>query len=150
MPIQTIEKQIDGHSIQIVQFVPTTGFKIKARLLRLVLPALGSLFGPDSGTLTKKDIQGLLDSDIDVAKAATALAGSLDDEDALLKLLLDLLSTTKIDNHDFVTQKIFNEVFVADYMLAYKVAWEVVKANNFFAIPNIGGLSLASEKGKAS
>lgn len=139
MSVQTISTTVDGHTIDVVQFVPTRGFRIKARLIKLILPAIGALLG-ESGKVTGKTVASFLDSDANLGAAFTQLASSLDDPEALLQLLLDLLSSTKIDGKDFTNEKIFNELFVANYMLAYKVAWEVIKANGFFELGGIGNL----------
>jgi hypothetical protein len=139
MPVQTIETQVDGHQLQIVQFPAGRGIKLQARVGKLILPVLGSILGESfkGGNISGKDLKGLLDANVDVSKALSVLAESVD-EDRLYQLVLDLLSSTKVDGSDFVTAKIFDEIFTANYTLAYKVAFAVVKANGFFDLSGIG------------
>ncbi len=134
MPISTKELIIEGHEIKIVTFSAGRGLKTKVRLLKLILPALSLVFG-ENASLSKDTILSLLDKNID-PKALQTIAESLD-PDSLLSTLLELLSGTFIDNK-MITSKVFDEVFAEEYFLAYKIAVEVVKANNFLSLGGTG------------
>jgi hypothetical protein len=134
MPVKTIEKEIDGHNIKIVQFHAVRGFKIKARLYKVVIPVLSSL-------VDLKDLKtdkNLLDANIDFSRAFVSL-GAVLDPDVLFSLLSDLLSGAFIDGQ-MIDEKVFNETFIGNYNLAYKIAYEVIQANGFFDLGGIGNL----------
>jgi hypothetical protein len=138
MPVKTIEKVIDGHTIKIVQFHAVRGFKIKARLYKLILPVLSSLI--DVKDL--KSAKTLLDMNINLSSGFSTLTAAMDEE-KLFSLLIDLLSGAFIDNQ-MIDEKVFNETFIGNYNLAYKIAYEVIQANSFFDFGGIG--SLMTEK----
>lgn len=126
MPVQTIEKVINDHQVKIVQFYGVRGFKIKAKLYKLVLPLLTTVLG-----------SGGLNQEIDSSKL-TGLFNSLD-PDHLFTLLLELLSGVFVDGQ-MVDQKKFDELFIANYKFAYQLAFEVIQANGFFDFGDIGNL----------
>ena len=136
MPINTVEKVIDGHEIKINQFHAIRGFKMKARLMKLILPVLSPLLGG----LDLKKGKDLLDGNIDIQsalpKAIVALSENLD-EDIFFNLLIDLFSATFVDSRE-LNKKSFDELFIGDYFLVYKIAYEVIMANGFFGKGGIG------------
>lgn len=134
MPVQTVEKTIDGHAIKIVQFHAVRGFKIKARLFKVILPILSSLVDVNS----LKGKKNILDQEVNITKAF-GMAAEVIDPDTLFSLLIDLLSGSFIDGQ-MIDQKKFDETFIANYTLAYKIAYEVIVANGFFAFGDIGNL----------
>jgi len=134
MPAQTIEKVVDDHRIKIVQFHAVRGFKIKAKLYKVVLPVLASLVD----TKDIKNIKGIMEKEINVAKAAETL-GSVMEPEQLLSLLLDLLSGTFVDDV-MIDQKKFDDLFIGNYQFAYKLAYEAILANGFFDFGGIGNL----------
>lgn len=138
MPVKSIEKVLDGHEIKIVQFHAVRGFKVKARLFKLILPILSPLIG--SVDIKNINASSIIDKDIDLQKVLPQAFSSLSesiDEETLFKLLLDLLQSTWVDGKE-VNEQRFNELFIANYTLAYKLAYEVVMANHFF---DFGGIT---------
>lgn len=134
MPVQTVEKEVNGHAVKIVQFHAVRGFKIKAKLFKLILPVLSSVINP-------KDLmsgKNVMDNDINLSRAFETLALSINEE-SLFSLLLELLSGVFVDGIN-IDQKKFDELFIADYTFAYKLAYEAIKANNFFDFGDIGNL----------
>jgi hypothetical protein len=134
MPIQTIEKEIDGHQIKIVQFYAVRGFKIKARLFRIVLPILTSLVDPND----LKSGKNILDLKLNVSNSIGIISSTLDPE-ILFPLLLDLLSGVFVDGQ-VIDEKKFNELFIGNYTFAYKLAYEAIMVNGFFDLGGIGNL----------
>ena len=134
MPVQTIEKEINGHSVKIVQFHAVRGFKIKTKLIKLILPVLSSVINPKD-LISAKNI---MEADVNFSKAFETLAISINEEN-LFTLLLELLSGVFIDGVN-IDQKKFDELFIANYSFAYKLAYEVIKVNNFFDFGDIGNL----------
>jgi hypothetical protein len=134
MPVQTIEKEVNGHAVKIVQFHAVRGFKIKAKLFKLVLPVLSSVVNPKDLNSTKD----IMNADINLVRAFETLATVINEE-SLFTLLLELLSGVFVDGIN-IDQKKFDELFIADYSFAYKLAYEVIKANNFFDFGDIGNL----------
>lgn len=136
MPIQTIEKDLDGVNIKITQFSGVRGMKLKIRLFKVILPVLAPILGASGDvskdTLANTDLKSVL------PKAFMALAETLD-ENTFFRLLMDLMSQTVVDNRPIDEAK-FNDLFAANYLLAYKIAYEVVIANNFLLIEDIGSL----------
>jgi hypothetical protein len=148
MPVKSIEKVVDEHEIKIVQFHAIMGFKVKARLLKLILPVLSPALG--SIDLTSANLSSMMEKDIKIdemlPKALLGLAEVIDAE-VLSKLLLDLLQSTWVDGKQ-INKDTFNELFIANYNLAYKLAYEVIIANNFFEIGGIGNLLKAQAEKK--
>lgn len=135
MSVEVIEKHIDGHDIMITQFHAIRGIKIKARLYKLLLPVVSPLLG----SLDLKDAALSLESNLDFSKvlpqAFVSLSETLD-ENVFIKLLLDLLQGVRVDGKE-VNEQAFDQLFIANYNLAYKLAYEVVMANHFF---DFGGI----------
>jgi len=140
MPVQTIEKLVDGHTVTITQFFAIRGIQLKARLWRLVLPVLGELVGGvDKGTdLSKLSLDSNVDINAVFPKALSKLSETVS-EKTLLDLLLDLFASTRLDGRE-LNRSNFDEIFIGDYMLVYKIAWAVVDANNFFGKGGIGNI----------
>ena len=140
MPVQAIEKTIDKHNVKIVQFYAIKGIKVKARLFKLLLPVIS----PFTKAVNLKDanIASLANLNMDLQKiipeAFQKLAETLD-PDNFLNLVLDLLSEVWLDNKQ-IDRNTFNDMFVANYSLAYKLCVEVIKENHFFELGGIGNL----------
>ena len=138
MPIKTIERTIDGHAVKIIQFRALKGLKIKARLVKFILPALGPIIGQsDMQTIDKDSLKGVNISSV-APKLFSSLSESLNPE-VFSSLLLSLLSETFVDGQ-MIDDKTFDDMFIANYSLAYILAYEVVMANNFFDFGAIGNL----------
>lgn len=151
MPVKAIEKTINEKEIKIVQFHAVAGLRIKARLFKFMLPIIGEFIGKlDAKSLTASALTGAVNTDQDalahvdlqklVPLAFTKLSESLEPDD-FVNLLLKLLSNVWVDKQQ-ITEEHFDELFIANYMFAYKLAYEVVMANGFFDLGGIGNLSL--------
>lgn len=145
MPVKEIRKTIGDHEVRITQFHAIRGFKMKSRLLKLILPVLAPIAGTTAEKMASKNVVeqvSLLDQNIDlevaIPKAFSSLSDSLDEE-VFFRLMVDLLSETWVDRKQ-ITEQHFNELFIGNYMLAYKLAFEVIKANNFFDFGSIAKL----------
>jgi len=139
MALKLIETQIDGRTVKIQQFAGVRGLTIKARLFKILLPAVGALLGgnsPQAGSPPQSFLENL--GDLDLEKAFMRLAESVNPDD-FTRLMLDLLSSTFIDDK-LVNEAVFNDIFAGNYMMAYKIAGEVIKANGFFDFGAIGSL----------
>jgi len=151
MPIEKVTRTIIGanktkYELAINQFHAFRGFAIKTRLERMLLPVLGQVVGgadliqlfKDAANKKKSNEEFLenLDLGVMIPKALSKLVETVD-ENKLQKFLLDLFSTTWIDDKE-LNQKVFDEVFVGNYNLIYKVAYAVVDINNFFDFGDIG------------
>ena len=132
MPVSTIKVDVDGHKVEVTQFMAVRGIKLKARLYKLALPVIAVVF-KDAGKV-KDVMEATLDLPVLIQTAASSL-----DPDVFFQLLLDLLSSTTVDGQG-VDQHRFDDLFVGNYFFAYKIAAEVIKANGFFEIGSITGL----------
>lgn len=137
MPLKTIEKTIGSHDVKITQFAAIRGFKLKARLAKILLPVLSPLAGNIDAIALGRDALANMDLSETLPKALMSLAETIDEE-KLLKLIQDLLSEVRLDGIEVL--KNFNEVFAANYNLMYQLVFEVVVANNFFDLSGIGTL----------
>ena len=145
MPVKEIRKTVGDYEVRITQFHAIRGFKMKSRLLKLILPVLAPLAGTTVEKMASKNVVeqvSLLDRNIDleaaIPKAFSSLSDSLDEE-VFFQLMLDLLSETWVDKKQ-ITKDYFNDLFIGNYMLAYKLAFEVIRANNFFDFGSIAKL----------
>jgi hypothetical protein len=134
--IKKVDTVIDGHAIQVVQFAGVRGLTIKARLYKLLLPAVGALLGGNAQAAPPQSLSMLQEMDLEAA--FMRLAESVEPE-SFTKFMLDLLSSTFIDGR-MIDEACFNDVFAGNYMLAYKIAIEAIKANGFFDFGAIGPL----------
>lgn len=137
--IQTKEKTIDGKLIAVTQFPARHGFKIKARLAKLLGPALASAAAAVQGG----NKGSLLEADVDIAAlgaAVSTLVASLD-SDSTLDLVMGMLTSTRMDGKE-VTDSVFDMEFAGNYATLYKVLAFVVEVNygDFFGKGGIGNL----------
>ena len=133
MPIQAKEVVIDDKTFTITQFLAVKGFKIKARLMKLVLPVLSSMLGDVD--LTDPSVLDSDVSDIMGMSVFQKLADVIEPEE-FVSLFQALLSEVIYNGQPID----FNNFFAANYDLAYKLAYEVIKVNNFLAISGITNL----------
>ena len=151
MPVQSINKTIDGHDVKIVQFYAIRGIKLKAKVFKLLLPVLSPLIGAadvSKGNVKDAMVDGLIDLQKVLPAAIQKLAETLQPEE-FFRLIIELLSSTFVDGQE-VSEQRFDDLFIANYMFAYKLVYEVILANNFFALDAIGSLSLSSPTAVAS
>lgn len=156
MPVKTRETTIDGLEIKVVQFHGVRGFKLKTRLYKVLLPVLSPMLPVVTAAARsgKKEFS-FMDFDIDelLPGALTTLAEQLD-EDKFLQLALDLLSNTFVKDK-VIDENSFDELFIGNYFLVYKLIAQVIKANGFFdlgaigkgmAFPNLNSASVEKSK----
>lgn len=141
MPVETRELSIQGHTVKVVPFNAARGFVISAKLTKPLLPILGTVLP----TLTKAAAEGkeeLSIGDINIDEllpvAFQKLSEQIDPED-LFQLLLDLLSGSFVDG-DMIDRAKFDTLFIGNYSLAYRIAFEVIKANHFFDLGVFSGI----------
>jgi hypothetical protein len=137
MSVSVTTKTIDGHEVSITQFYALRGQKIQTKLFKYVLPSLSGLF-----SALKPDTKGKvsLDSNIDLSSAGKEAVNALIQnlkEDELQEFLLELFASMVVDKRP-VDAKNFDTLFIGNYTLIYKLAYEVVMANNFFDLGGIG------------
>lgn len=133
--LSTESKVIDDVKFDVTMFPGLYGLKIKGRLLKIIGPAFGQAFKSLQSGKTS-----ILDSDIDfgvVGDAISKLCERLDDP-AVIQLIKDLLSSTKVDGQDANNDAVLNFKFAGKYTTLYKGLLFVVEVNRFFGVRNIG------------
>lgn len=134
--LRTEEKEIDGIKLACTAFPCLVGLGVKARLIKLLAPALGKALKGIDG-----DPTDIMKADIDmgvIGEAITMLGEKLADE-SVTKLIMDLLSTTTIDGQQS-TEAVFNFTFSQKYTSLYKALIFVIDTNRFFGERNIGDM----------
>lgn len=128
MGIQVKDVIVDDHRVNIAQMPAREAFKYKVRLVKLFGGSVGSLF---SG--------GQVDKNADVSSAFVRLADTLD-PDAFLKLALDGLRYTHVNEVNVGTDNGFDQIFSGNMNLVYLVLFETLKFNysSFFENGGIG------------
>lgn len=144
MPVETRELTIDGHEVKVVPFVATRGILVSAKLMKLLMPLLGTVLPTLTDAALKNQDSGKeLDiGDINIDKLLPAAFQKLSEElepEAFLQLLMELLSGTFIDG-DMIDKVTFDKVFTGNYSLSYRIAFEVIKANHFFDLGVFGNV----------
>ncbi len=149
MPLKNKEFKVDNLEISITQFPAIKGLKIKAKLIRMLLPVVGPMIAPimesmtSGGTKTDEELlklSGKLDLEAALPKAFIALAEVLD-EDKFLDLIMLLVGMTFVGGKPLTDENIFNEAFSGNYTTLYKLLYEIVMFNHFFDLSGIGLLS---------
>lgn len=87
--METRERSIGGHSYRVTQFPGRMGLRLQVRLVKLLGPAVGTLAA--DGNVMDAQIDGGM-----IGKAVGLLADRLE-EDAVEKLVVELLSGTRRD-----------------------------------------------------
>lgn len=145
--IESKEKSIQddkgkSHKYQVTQFAAMRGLRMATRLVQLVGPGVGEAMDlARSGGLAK-----LMDADIDLSAVVKELVGQLD-EDKVLNLVTDLLSSTHRDGQDMSQETVFNDAYAANYGELFRALVFVLEVNygNF-----LGALRAANPGGKAT
>jgi len=124
--IKTEEKKIDDLDVAVTQFPARFGFKMQARLLKVFGPVISKML---SGADLKSLRHGL-DSDIKLdmlAEAIETLFKSMD-EDGAMKLIMDLLQSTRINGQE-INDASFDSLFPGKYSTLFKVIGYVLEVN---------------------
>lgn len=143
MALKKSEKTIDGHSVSTVAFPGREGFKIKAKLFRLIGPALSSI-----GEITP-DIKGLLNKEISAGMVGAMVGKLLENVDAddTLAFVFRLLQFTEVDNRPAFNEQVFDEIFSHNFKFLYKILFFVLEANygDFFGAGGISSMFKSPE-----
>lgn len=135
--LETRNKVIEGREYSVTQFPARRGFALKARLAKLLGPAVAELFSAVKGG----DAESLMSADIDMAIVGGAIRRLLEgvDESNMLELVLSLLSMTRVDGKE-ITEQVFDMEFAGKFSELYKVLAFVVEVNygDFFGSNGIG------------
>jgi len=148
MPVETIDKTIDGLDFQITTFGAIKGQKIQTRLIKITAPGAGPLINLLKGLDFEKDrselIKEFLDGEVDlgiIAKALQEVLQSAGDEDQIQSFIFRLLEKTTVKYaivegdmrvHELSQENIFDVVFQGRYMTMYKLLVAVIQVNKFF------------------
>ena len=144
MPLKNTEVKVGDLTVAITQFPAIKGLKIKARLIKMLLPVAGPMIAPvmdalSSGGDQAEDLllSGKMDLEKALPKAFAALADVLD-ENKLMELIFLVLGSASIGGQQLTDEVVFNEHFSGNYNALYKILYEVVMFNNFFDLSGIG------------
>jgi len=132
--IKTEEKKIDDMEVAVTQFPARFGFKMQARLLKVFGPVIGKMLG---GADLKKGADA--DVNLDKLSEAIELLFKSMDEDGAMKLIMDLLQSTRINGQE-VNDGSFDSIFPGKYSTLFKIVGYVLEVNygSFFGESSIG------------
>ena len=132
--IKTEEKKIDDMEVAVTQFPARFGFKMQARLLKVFGPVIGKMLG---GADLKKGADA--DVNLDKLSEAIELLFKSMDEDRAMKLIMDLLQSTRINGQE-VNDGSFDSIFPGKYSTLFKIVGYVLEVNygSFFGESSIG------------
>ena len=132
--IKTEEKKIDDMEVAVTQFPARFGFKMQARLLKVFGPVIGKMLG---GADLKKGADA--DVNLDKLSEAIELLFKSMDEDGAMKLIMDLLQSTRINGQE-VNDSSFDSIFPGKYSTLFKIVGYVLEVNygSFFGESSIG------------
>lgn len=128
--LNVVVKKVDDIDYEVVRLDPFAAFRLKAKLMKRLLPALGALIG-------KGNFDTLFEKDFDVAAGLTVLAANMD-EDELTLVVREFLKpicrdgkpinpTTEFTGHDNRMLKLFwaaLEVNYSDFFDSLPSLWE--------------------------
>lgn len=148
--IETKPKKIDGIEFQVTQFLGRPSFRIKARLIRLIGPAmLLALSGDRKKVPAAKKAAGLAGMDLDlgaIAKGIQTLSEAMD-PDEMVAFVMELLGTTQMKvngNWVPISDEVFDMEFAGKMHVVYQLLAFVVGVNygSFFGAGGIGATIL--------
>ncbi|MBT8411713.1 MAG: hypothetical protein KJP02_07950 [Octadecabacter sp.] len=134
--MDSIEKEISGHTYVIKPFLGMTGWKYQMRLGKMIGPALKEVLG----SLPKGDLNSILKGEIDPAMLGGGIAAFIDalsDADPDGKFAAQLLSFTTRDGIALSESEI-NRAYAANYGEMIQALIAVVTANGFFGLGDTG------------
>lgn len=144
MAIKTKTKEIGGYSVEVTQFTGREGFKVKTKLLKLLIPSLGALAGavPKGSSVLDADISGEV-----VSRAMSAITDQLDEDD-FLSFVLRMLQSTRVSVKDasgnrsmvVIRPEVFDIEFAGHFEIVYEILAFVLEVNygSFFEMGGIG------------
>lgn len=143
MSLKSFEKKIDGHSVKTIAFAGREGFKIKAKLFKLIGPSLSSL-----GSIAPNR-SGILNAEIKASTLGEMLSKLLEgiDEGDTLSFVFRLLAFTEVDGRPAWNETVFDEMFSGKFKLLYSILWFVLESNygDFFGAGGIGSILRSAE-----
>ena len=150
MSLKTYKATIDGCGVVTTSFGGRDGVRIGRKLLAVVLPLLEGLDlssmmptkSEDSEDSEPAQTADLLKLKID-PKLILKMVGQIIADESLDSLLLELVSTTFVDNRDLSNVSNFDDVFADNLGLLFKIVKHVV-VSNFSSI--FGTLLTSSQK----
>lgn len=133
--IKLTDKKKKSVNVICSDFPARRGLEIAQRLGELVTPLLSIV---DSKNINSKSIS-IMDIDVDMSILADALSKSIGNPD-LLKLIMDLMSFTRVDGQEVNIPEVFDIVFAGDYALLFKILKFILEVNftSFFENEAIG------------
>lgn len=133
MGLPNHDREINGAAYRVTVFPGRKGFKLQARLVKFVAPLMaGVSVKPNEGG-------GMLDASLtfDGAQVVNTLLANLQ-EDAALKLVMDLLETT-FRNEKPLDGNGFDDAFSSNYGELAQAVTFAIEANGFFGLGLEGG-----------
>lgn len=137
MSVETKKREIDGHTYSVTTFPAREGLQKKAKLIRVIAPALREAFG-DLPDIKLGEVMSANVSPGALVQGIEALVQRLD-ESGIDSTIMGLLRYVKIDGKE-LSEDLFDLHFAGKYVTLYKVLLFVIEANNFFGSVGIGGL----------
>lgn len=132
MPMKSIDVKIGQNSFNITTFGFIQGISIQKKLIKLLSP-FGYLINFDSD-------KGLLEQEIssnNIHIFIEKVCENLDDNDRLIDLILELCSTTLVNNKEMTKDQI-DIIFAGDYQSMYQLIGKIININNFLPEGTIG------------
>lgn len=135
MSIETKEKTIDGKRITVVQLPARRALKLQAKLVKLFGSSLAALLSGSKGSIDANLTPAVLSG------AVEKLAANLEEND-FLRLVLEILQSTRVDNQEAGAESTFDQLFAGSFLFMYKVVGFTLEVNyaDFFDAGGIGSL----------
>lgn len=134
--MKTVEKSINGESYEITPFMGLHGWKLQAKLAKILAPSIRDALG----ALPKGKVNDLMKTEIDTGALGGAIGSFLDaiaTDDPNGELVAELLSQTQ-RNGVLLGKNVINDVYAANYSEMVKALIAVVTANDFFGVSSFG------------
>jgi len=130
--VSSVSTTIDGFKVHTTTFGAMAGLSLGLRVTKVFGPIVASFFK----NLPTKDMKSIVNSDIDLTEIISSLAANIDEKTA--GLIFDLFNTTLVDGKNMSDQNEFDMMFAGKYLSLLKIAFYIVKVNNFFDFGGIG------------
>lgn len=133
-----IDAQGGVHEYLVTQFVASEGFRLQARLSKLVAPLMSGIKLEINGGLESAEIA------LDTAAIVECLLGQLDDAQ-LLGLVMALFKSTRRDGQE-MDKAMFDGAYAGNYGEMAAALGFIIEANGFFGLGGGGGNLLSRLK----
>lgn len=144
MGIKKHERIIDGFKITTVNFDGRSGIRYQVKLIKILGPGLAKVVFSFIKTSGIKDVKllNLLNTEFDLSVIGDGISNLLTtmDEDSTFELVMNLVSTTRVDGKELSNTAVFDNLFAGNYGLLYKILAFVLEVNfgNLFNMDGIG------------